>query len=144
MNAANIFGGLAGALALTTVHETVRQFLPKAPRVDLVGVRAVRELLHKTNLPIPGLSTQRQLALGGDLVSNATYYSLAGTSYTRGLLLGVAAGLGSVFLPGPMGLGEAPTNRSTTTQLLTVGYYTLGGLVATAVTRALDNENQED
>lgn len=144
MIAANIFGGLAGALALTTVHETVRQFLPEAPRVDLVGVRAVRELLHKTNLPIPGLSTQRQLALGGDLVSNATYYSMAGTSYTRGLLLGIAAGVGGVLLPGPMGLGNAPTSRSTTTQLLTVGYYTLGGLVATAVTRALKDHDDEE
>lgn len=137
MNTANIFGGLAGALSLTAVHETVRQFLPEAPRVDLVGIRAVRELLNKTDLPIPGLSTQRQLALGGDLVSNATYYSLAGRSYTRGLLLGLAAGLGGVFLPGPMGLGEAPTNRSTTTKLLTIGYYTMAGFVATAVTRSL-------
>lgn len=139
MTTANIFGGLAGALSLTAVHESVRQFLPEAPRVDLVGIRAVRELLNKTDLPIPGLSTQRQLALGGDLISNATYYSMAGRSYTRGLLLGLAAGLGGVFLPGPMGLGEAPTNRSTTTQILTVGYYTLGGLVATAVTRALSS-----
>lgn len=139
MTTANIFGGLAGALSLTAVHESVRQFLPEAPRVDLVGIRAVRELLNKTDLPIPGLSTQRQLALGGDLISNATYYSMAGRSYTRGLLLGLAAGLGGVFLPGPMGLGEAPTNRSTTTQILTIGYYTLGGLVATAVTRALSS-----
>jgi hypothetical protein len=137
MNAAKIFGGLAGALSLTAVHESVRQFVPEAPRVDLVGVRAIRELLYKTNIPIPALDTQRQLALGGDLVSNAAYYSLAGHSYTRGALLGLAAGLGGVFLPGPMGLGEAPTSRSTATQLLTVGYYTLGGLVATAVTRAL-------
>lgn len=137
MNTANIVGGLAGALSLTAVHETVRQFLPEAPRVDLVGIRAVRELLNKTDLPIPGLSTQRQLALGGDLISNATYYSLAGRSYSRGLLLGLAAGLGGVFLPGPMGLGEAPTNRNTSTQLLTIGYYTLAGLVATAVTRSL-------
>lgn len=137
MYAANIMGGLAGALSLTAVHESVRQFYPGAPRVDLLGVRAVRELLNKSDIPIPALDTQRQLALGGDLVSNATYYSLAGESYTRGLLLGLAAGLGGVFLPGPMGLGESPTNRSFTTQLLTVGYYTLGGLVATAVTRAL-------
>lgn len=144
MKAANIFGGLAGALSLTATHEIVRQFAPQAPRVDLVGIRALRRLLHKSDLPIPGLSTQRQLALGGELVSNATYYSMAGPSFTRGALLGIAAGLGGIFLPGPMGLGDAPTSRSTTTKLMTLGYYTLGGLVATAVTRALWSEEEED
>lgn len=137
MNGANLLGGLAGALSLTAVHETVRQFVPAAPRVDLTGIRALRQLLNKADLPIPGLTAQRQMALGGDLVANATYYSMAGTSYTKGLMLGLAAGLGGVFLPGKMGLGEAPTNRSTTTRLLTVGYYTLGGLVSVAVTKAL-------
>lgn len=141
MNAANIFGGLAGALSLTAVHETVRQFVPAAPRVDLTGIRALRQLMNKTDIPIPGLTAQRQIALGGDLVANATYYSMAGTSYTKGILLGLAAGLGGVFLPGKMGLGEAPTNRSTTTRLLTIGYYTLGGIVSTAVTKALSNRN---
>lgn len=140
MNTANLVGGLAGALSLTAVHETVRQFLPEAPRVDLVGVRALRQLMNKADVPLPGLSAQRQMALGGDLISNATYYSLAGPSYTRGILLGLAAGIGGVILPGKMGLGEAPTSRSTTTQLLTIGYYTLGGIVATAVTRALSED----
>lgn len=141
MNSANLLGGLAGALALTAVHETVRQFVPAAPRVDLTGIRALRQLLNKTDLPIPGLTAQRQMALGGDLVANATYYSMAGNSYTKGLMLGLAAGIGGVILPGKMGLGEAPTNRSTTTRLLTIGYYTFGGLVSAAVTKALSGKN---
>lgn len=140
MNTANLIGGLAGAISLTAIHETVRQFLPEAPRVDLIGVRALRQFMNKADVPLPALSTQRQMALGGDLVSNATYYSLAGSSYTRGILLGLAAGIGGVILPGKMGLGEAPTSRSTTTQLLTIGYYTLGGIVATAVTKALSED----
>lgn len=140
MNTANLVGGLAGAISLTAVHETVRQFLPEAPRVDLIGIRALRQLMNKADVPLPGLSAQRQMALGGDLVSNATYYSLAGSSYTRGILLGLAAGIGGVILPGKMGLGEAPTSRSTTTQLLTIGYYTLGGIVAAAVTKALSED----
>lgn len=143
MNTANLVGGLAGALSLTAVHETVRQFVPAAPRVDLTGIRALRELLNKTDLPIPGLTAQRQLALGGDLMANATYYSLTGSSYSKGIMLGLAAGLGGVFLPGKMGLGEAPTNRSTTTRLLTIGYYTLGGIVSAAVTRALSRDKDK-
>lgn len=140
MIAANIIGGLAGAISLTALHETVRQFAPAAPRVDLTGIRALRQLLNKADLPIPGLTAQRQMALGGDLMANATYYSMSGTSYTKGLLLGLAAGLGGVYLPGKMGLGEAPTNRSSTTRLLTISYYTIGGLVSTAVTRALSGK----
>ena len=142
MNSTNFIGGLAGAISLTAVHETVRQFVPQAPRVDLTGIRALRQLMNKADIPLPGLSTQKQMALGGDLVSNATYYSLAGTSYTRGILLGLAAGIGGVILPGKMGLGDAPTSRSTTTQLLTVGYYTFGAIVATAVNRALSGKNK--
>ncbi len=137
MISSNFLGGLAGAISLTAVHETVRQFVPLAPRVDLVGVRALRQLMNKADISLPGLTAQRQMAMGGDLLSNATYYSLAGTSYARSILLGLAAGIGGVVLPGKMGLGEAPTSRSTTTKLLTIGYYTFGALVATAVTRSL-------
>ena len=55
----------------------------------------------------------------------------------RGLALGSLAGVGSVLLPGPLGLGEAPTNRTPQTQAMTVAWYTLGGLVAGAVGRAV-------
>jgi hypothetical protein len=40
-------------------------------------------------------------------------------------------------LPGPLGLGEAPSNRTPQTQLMTVAWYTAGGLVAGVVARAL-------
>lgn len=139
MTTANLLGGLAGAISLTLVHETVRQFVPEAPRVDLVGIRAIRQLMNSADMETPSLPAQRQIALGGDLVSNATYYSMAGKSYGRGLLLGAAAGLGGVFLPGKLGLGKAPTGRSDMTKLLTIGYYTFGSLVAVAVTKALSH-----
>lgn len=143
MNAANFVGGFAGALVLTAIHESVRQFVPQAPRVDLLGIRAIQGLLHSSNIEEPSKDTERQLALGGDLMANASYYSLAGRSYTKGALLGLAAGIGGLVLPGPLGLGEAPTNRSPLTQALTVGYYLAGGLVATAVTRALSHNKEK-
>jgi hypothetical protein len=135
--AANFVGGLAGALAVTAVNESVRQFVPKAPHLEMLGIQAVRQLFNKADADVPDESTQYGLAMGGDLMANASYYSLAGSSTARGLLLGLAAGLGGIFLPNKMGLDDAPTSRTTTTQLLTIGYYVLGGLVAAKVTRAL-------
>jgi hypothetical protein len=72
------------------------------------------------------------------LFSNALYYSFAGIGkrenvMTRGALLGLAAGLGAVLLPEPLGLNPRHSNRSVQTQLMTVGLYVIGGIVAAAV-----------
>ncbi|GAB3823275.1 hypothetical protein GCM10028895_29990 [Pontibacter rugosus] len=83
------------------------------------------------------------MALAGDVLSNSLYYSLAGTgkdAWWRGAILGATAGAGAVLLPGPLGLGEEPSNRTTKTQAMTVGYYLLGGLVAAAIGYAISNE----
>lgn len=134
---ANFVGGLAGALAVTVVNETVRQLTPKAPHLELLGIRALRQIYRGADAELPDEETQYGMAMGGDLMANASYYSLAGRSTTKGVLLGLAAGLGGIFLPEKLGLGEAPTNRTTTTQWMTVGYYVLGGIVAAKVSRAL-------
>lgn len=134
---ANFVGGLAGAAAVTIVNESLRQFMPKAPHLELLGIRAVRQLFMKSDASLPDRDTQYGAALGGEIMANASYYSLAGTSTTKGVLLGLAAGLGGIYLPEKMGLGEAPTSRSATTQWMTVGYYVLGGIVAAKTARAL-------
>ena len=40
-------------------------------------------------------------------------------------------------MPGPLGLGHAPSNRTVSTQVMTVGWYVLGGLTAAAAYRLL-------
>lgn len=134
---ASLVGGIAGAAAVTAVNETVRQFVPKAPHLELLGIRAVRKLFIKSDEPVPDSTSVYGIAMSGELMANASYYSLAGTSVTRGVLLGLAAGLGGVFLPEKMGLGDAPTSRTLTTQIMTVGYYVLGGIVAAKTARLL-------
>ena len=140
-------GGLAGAVALTLVHETMRRFVPNAPRMDVLGMRSIEKLMTKADAEPPQDKDKLHTwALTGDVVSNSLYYSLAGTgsnAWWRGAALGAAAGLGAVYLPGPLGLGEAPSNRTTQTQLMTVGYYLLGGLVAAALGYAL-GETEDD
>ena len=83
------------------------------------------------------------MTLAGDIVSNAAYYSLTGSgknAWLRGGLLGLAAGVGGVVLPGPLGLGTAPSNRTTKTQVMTVAWYLLGGLAAAAVASAFNQK----
>ena len=130
-------GGIAGALAVTGLNETLRKTFPQAPHMELLGVRAINKLIRGTPLPDTDRKTKYSLALGGDLITNATYYSLAGSSWAKGIALGAGAGVAGLYLPGPMGLGEEATNRTPQTQLMTVGYYLLGGLVTVGTTRLL-------
>jgi hypothetical protein len=137
----SLAAGFAGALALTALHETVRRLRPEdAPRMDVLGMRGLRQLLGKADAPQPDRDTLFDITMAGDILSNGLYYSLVGSgrhAVRRGLLLGVAAGVGGVVLPGPLGLGEGPSNRTPQTQAMTVVWYTVGGLVAGAVARGL-------
>lgn len=137
----SLAAGFAGAIVLTALHEKVRHLRPEdAPRMDVLGMRGLRKLLGKADAPQPDGDTLFDLTMAGDILSNGLYYTLVGSgrhTVARGLALGALAGVGGVLLPGPMGLGEAPTNRTPQTQAMTVAWYTVGGLVAGTVARAL-------
>ncbi|WP_276498757.1 hypothetical protein [Pontibacter litorisediminis] len=143
-----VAGGVAGACALTLLHETVRRVVPNAPRMDILGMRAISKLMNMAGEEPPRDKEElHNWSLVGDIVSNSVYYSLAGTgkdAWWRGAILGAAAGVGGVLLPGPMGLGEEPSNRTPKTQAMTIGYYLLGGLVAAAVGYALSGDEEAD
>ena len=126
--------GFAGAIALTALHETARRLRPQdAPRMDVLGERGLRKLLRLEDLPQPDHETVYSATMLGDVLSNGLYFSLVGSgrhSLRRGLGLGVLAGVGGVLLPGPLGLGTAPSRRTPQTEAMTVAWYTVGGLVA--------------
>lgn len=141
-----LLGGLAGACALTLVHETLRKVEPDAPRMDLLGENALSKLLQKMGTIPPAGDKLFGITMAGDVVSNAVYYSLAGTGpkrnvWLRGTLLGLGAGLGAVLLPKPLHLNPDYSNRTTKTKALTIALYLFGGLVAAAVIKKLDNEH---
>ena len=137
----SLAAGFAGAIALTALHEVARRVRPHdAPRMDVLGERGLRKILDLADVPQPTEGVAYTATMLGDILSNGLYYTLVGSgkhSLQRGLLLGAAAGAGGVLLPGPMGLGEAPSNRTPQTQAMTVAWYTVGGLVAGAVAQAL-------
>ncbi len=128
--------GFAGACVLTMAHETARRLFSDAPRMDILGMRAISKTMEKLGEEPPQEDELHTWALGGDIVSNGIFYSFVGTgedALWKGALLGAAAGAGAIYLPGPMGLGEMPSNRTPVTQAMTVGLYLLGGLTAGTV-----------
>jgi hypothetical protein len=138
-----MMAGVAGAGALTLVHQVARAMTPDAPRMDVLGMRALRGAYRQLGVgPGSDQALERQ-ALAGDMVANSAYYSLVGVGsresvWLRGLALGLVAGLGAVMLPKPLGLGDPPNAHLPSTQLMTIAWYLLGGLTAAAAFAARD------
>lgn len=135
-----VTAGAVGALTTTLLHECIRRVHPEAPRVDLLGMQALAQGLQATGLAAPDGRPLYALTLAGDLVSNTAYFGLVGASPRGkaplvGLVLGVAAGLGAVYLPRYLGLNAQLTAGTRSTGLLTVALYTAGGLAAGLTTR---------
>jgi hypothetical protein len=141
----SMMAGVAGAGALTLVHQAARLVTPHAPRMDVLGKRALRGAYRQLGVgPRSDRALERQ-ALAGDIVANSAYYALVGLGsresvWTRGLALGLAAGIGALMLPKPLGLGDPPNADRVDTQAMTVAWYVLGGLMAAAAFAARDRD----
>jgi hypothetical protein len=127
--------GLVGATALTAIHESARKTFADAPRMDVLGERAIAKSMKLVGSQPPREENLHSAALVGDVISNSLYYSLVGlgepkTAVLRGAILGLAAGIGGVYLPGPLGLGNGPSARTPATKLMTIGWYLAGGVAA--------------
>ncbi len=133
--------GLTGAVVVTALNEGARRLFPHSPRMDVIGGRAVAKAAGTLGLKRPDNRQRYRISLAGDLLSNAGYYALAAGAGRRSIpaggALGMAAGAGAAFLPRPLGLGKQPDARRVVTPTLTVTWYTLAGLAAGAVARAL-------
>jgi hypothetical protein len=137
--------GFAGAMALTAIHEIARRTFEDAPRMDLLGQRAIGNISEMVFGEQPSGEDLQEMSLVGDIAANSLYYSLVGAgpcegAIVRGAVLGLVAGVGAVALPGPMGLGSDPSNHSNATRAMTVAWYTLGGVAAGAIYRLLARE----
>ena len=141
-----IASGLAGAATVTVLNETVRRAAPgRAPRMELLGMRAAKAGFEAADVEVPPRRQLMPMTFAAEAVSNTAYYSLVGlarpeNAVLTGALLGLAAGVGAVMLPGPMGLGEGPSARSTETKLMTVAWYLAGGLAAGMVGKIVNGK----
>ncbi|MBA2305316.1 MAG: hypothetical protein H0W08_22165 [Acidobacteria bacterium] len=139
----SLVSGVAGAVALTAVHQAARAVTDSAPRMDVVGMRALARGADAAGRHTP--ATHRGLygaTLAGDLICNSAYYSLA-TTYTRGTLMGLAAGIGALVLPERLGLGTPPKSELLSNQVMTVAWYVVGGLAAACTSIWLANRRAE-
>ena len=135
------FSGTVGAVVLTLIHKTARRRVPRAPRMDIVGMRAVDRAMDGMGMHLLKRPQLRRAALAGDLIGNSLYYSAIpaatpGATWRRGLFLGALAGVGALALPERVGLGAPPDSGRPGNQLMTVAWYVLGGLATAAAANA--------
>jgi hypothetical protein len=142
-------GGLIGAGVVTAIHESARQVIQDAPRMEVLAKRAVAYSLEAVDAEVPPNRYLYPMTLVGDIAANTAYYSLIGLAKPEngvavGTALGLAAGIGGVLLPGPMGLGTEPSARTPQTAAMTIAWYTLGGLAAGLAYSLLSNGNSNE
>ncbi len=130
----SLLAGLGGAVVLNVLHEGLKGSDDDMPRIDLLGEEALNKGLGWLGSGIEDPDKLYQATLAGDVAGNALYYSLIGTGgnkyvWSKAMLSGLAAGLGAIALPAPMGLDDRPVARNTKVKLLTIGYYLAGALV---------------
>lgn len=136
-------GGLAGACAVTILHEIIKKIDDEAPRLDLLGMESVSKGLDSMGATVPDDDTLYKETLAGDIASNTIYYSLAGVgkedTVLKGGALGLLGGIGAIYMPQLFGLNQQHTGRTEKTKALTTLYYSLGGLVASEVMKLVDH-----
>ena len=141
--ASPFLAGLAGALAMTVAHESIRRVLPEAPRLDSLGRRALARGIRAAGQAPPGGDALQAVALAGDVAFNAGVFGAAvalgppATAPARGALAGLAAGLATLALPPHLGIGPGPRALPPATRALTIGLYAGGGWVAGVAYRRL-------
>ena len=141
-NFQNLLGGLAGALALNFLHETIRRLDHDAPRIDLVGEEALSHVVESTGHDAPTGNSLYGATLAADITANSMFYALIGKGkdenlLIRGAVYGIVAGAGALALTKPMGLDDTPITKTSKTKLLTMAWYLAGGLVTACTIKAL-------
>lgn len=146
MNAKNFLAGLGGAIVLNLLHESLKKKKMDTPRIDLVGEEALQKTLGYFGSKIENKDTLYKATLAGDLISNATYYSMIGNSpdniWGKAISLGLVAGIGAVVVPKEIGLDETPVAKNNQVKAMTVGYYLVGALATAAILTALKSKKQ--
>ena len=130
----SLLAGLTGAIALNIVHEMVRRIDKDAPQIQLIGEEAISKSMKRMGATPPAGNKLYLMTLLGDVISNTLYYSLMGIGKKKGILYrgaaqGAIAGLGALGLTKPMGLNDRPVNKTNRTKAMTIGWYTIGGLI---------------
>ena len=142
-------GGLAGTITVASLHEAMRRISPNAPRMDQLDIDLLRKGLVSMNKKVQNEAELQRWAVGGELLCDTAYFSLAAAggkkrAWLCGALLGLAAGISAVVLPKTLGLPEESSNKTLGTKIMTIGLYLIGGLASAAVAKLVDNTAGND
>lgn len=135
---ASLTSGLVSSIALTLMHQALKNNVAHAPRMDKLGMQA----LKKAGVNAGSKEKQYYTTMAGDVAGNAAYYSMVGKypehSLLAGVALGTMAGLGAISLPEKLGLNKKYSGETAKTKWLTLGLYVSAGLIAGAVHKFMD------
>ncbi|OQP58040.1 hypothetical protein A3860_39525 [Niastella vici] len=142
-------GGLAGTLTVASMHEALRRITPDAPRMDKLDMDLLRKGLKSMHKKVPNENELQRWAVGGELLCDTAYYSLAAAggrkrAWLYGAFLGLAAGIAAVVLPKSLGLPEEASNKTLGTKIMTIGLYLVGGLASAAIATLVDSAGSKE
>jgi hypothetical protein len=134
---------------VASLHEAMRRITPNAPRMDKLDIDLLRKGLQSLNKKVPEENELQRWAVGGELLCDTAYFSMAAAGgkkrvWLYGALLGLAAGISAVVLPKSLGLPDESSNKTLGTKIMTVGLYLIGGLAAAAVAKLVDAGGEEE
>lgn len=138
----NLIAGLAGAVALNILHESLKRTSHNMPRLDLLGEQALQKTINYFGGHMDKEKNLYKATLAGDIIGNTLYYSLIGASNPKYLwpkvaIMGLSAGFGAITLPEPMGLDSQQVAKNEQVKALTVGYYLVGAVITGLVLNLL-------
>jgi hypothetical protein len=139
--------GIVGATSVALLNYLGSRYLPRAPRLDILGLQLAAAAFDKVGIRPPRGLPMKILALVGSLVSNSMFYGLVGlgtprTAWLRGAALGLAMGVGVLTLPAALGVGERETGRPPIAKVGTLAWYVLGGILAAITFAASQDEGK--
>jgi len=133
----NLSAGLAGAVALNMLHESLKN-KRTTPRIDFLGEQALQKSVRYFGGNITDTDDLYKITLAGDIISNTIYYSWIAAAkrqnlFVRAVALGLLAGVGAVKLPEPLGLNPKSVAKTNQIKAMTVGYYLFGAVITALV-----------
>lgn len=134
---AALAGGLLGALVIKGIHELVKKIDKDVPHFDFFDMEASK----KNNFVGGESGTINKLFSGGitgEMFNNAIHNSISGLSDkatdVKSGIMGVASGLGAVYLPEVLGLNKEHKGHSEQKHQVLATIYSLAGVfIATKV-----------
>jgi hypothetical protein len=127
---AALAGGIAGALIIKGIHELVKKLDQDVPHFDHFDLNATQ----KNNF-FGGEGESAKLFSGGltgDLLNNAIHNSVTGLSDKdadlKSGILGIASGLGAVYLPEMLGINKEHKGHSDKKHHVLASIYNLAGV----------------